>query len=316
MEIPTGCSSGVSQIVFEGNEIKIYSNNSQEVKYDFTSNDIYNNINNPQGSVLTNDSDNNIPGYETSFNQNVNGKRYKIWYSNNATYGGCGSGCVGCTTCNGCYSAKNTSSTCTSGCTTSCASGCTSGCTESCTGGCTNNYEGRKGKDNQGNLIIVCKGCNSECNNCTMCTACVNDVERMYCVLATTCQGCTDGVTAQVYAYGLSKYFDCKKHCQNGLNGLYDGIVNEQEGIIFDLSKCVSVVSDFSGCDNMNLHCLLFTTKYSCTGNQFSCLNLNNNACTSCDSCTGCASCTGSCASCTGCDGSCAGSTGCTSYRN
>lgn len=282
MEIPTGCSSGVSQIVFDGNEIRIYSNNSQEVKYDFTSNDIYNGINNPQGSVLTNDSDNNIPGYESSFNQNINGKRYKIWYSTSATYGGCGSGCVGCTTCNGCYSSINTSSTCASGCTTSCASGCTTGCTESCTGGCTNNYDGRTGKDDQGNIIIVCKGCNSECNNCTLCTACVNDVERIYCVLATTCQGCTNGVTTQVHKYGLSKYFDCKKHCQNGLNGLYDGIVNEQEGaIISDISKCISVVSDFSGCNNMNLHCLLFTTKYSCTGNQFSCLNLNNNDCTS-----------------------------------
>ena len=304
MEIPTGCTSNVNQLVIENEDIKLYKtqNGTKTIQIglnvprakvfwsgdEFDPNDYEN-----SSQLLSNDFDNNIPGLETPYNQNINNARYLMWKSDSAFYGGCQYICVGCTACNGCYDAKVTSSACDWGCTTGCAEGCTSGCTGGCTTACTSDYAGRRGKNEMGIYTIICKGCNSECNNCTICTACVDDVARMYCYGSTACNGCTNGETGQTRSSSLQDAFDCNTYCQNGLNGLYDGVVYEINGYIVDPSLCYTIVSDFDDCSNLALQCRLFTSKYACEG-TYGCTNLNNKVCYGCNGT--CETCFGYCA--------------------
>lgn len=322
MQIPSGCTNSVNKVIIEDENI-IFVRESNGVETIVNAYNVPKNVfwkvapdwdENPehyQGFLYSNENDKNVPSFETAFNQNIVGARYLTWRDCGSTvdhamlsYGGCGNNCVGCTTCNGCYDNIVTDGTCWA-CYNGCRDGCTTGCTNQCTTACTDNYEGRKGKDENGNMFITCKGCNTECNNCTFCTGCVDNIERMYCYLATTCNGCTSGETAQVERSVLQSYYDCKSSCQNGLNGLYDGASLEHQGIVVDISKCYTVVTNERSCKNMALQCELFTNKYVCDG-HYTCANLNNKACSSCDgSCDGC---TESCAVCQPCAGRCVAS--------
>lgn len=203
------------------------------------------------------------------------------------TYGGCSGSCVGCTTCNGCHSTVyNRNNRCTSGCTSNCASGCTNGCTTGCTSACTDNYEGRRAScpsgvtcDESRSNILVCSGCNTECNTCTNCTGCVSNVEKMYCTLATACVSCTTGVTAaNVRMIG-------NETCRNGLNGLYEGAFIDKwipyhgEMELVDLyvrpEGCKSDIEGFMETNTEGyIRCTMATTYYACRG-VYSCRNGN-----------------------------------------
>lgn len=236
---------------------------------------------------------------------------FTVWTSE-LPYGGCTGSCVGCTTCNGCYATIVTSNTCTRGCTSNCATGCTNGCTGGCTTACTNNFEGSYGcisscttcdsnvaspspcsfeNDEcvnsysvpQGKMI-VCKGCNTLCNNCTSCTACVSNVTRQYCSMATTCSGCTTGTTLQVddSPTKYTGYPTIYTYCKNGQNGLFENaIFDEFDDAYVNPEDCVG---DFIGYYLANGHTWV---DYGICGyircqTNVSCENNNTIPCTAC----------------------------------
>ncbi len=233
---------------------------------------------------------------------------YTTSISRNAKYGGCTGSCVGCTTCNGCYATIVSTNMCTAGCTSNCATGCTGGCTSGCTTSCTGNFEGSYGcidscttcdsnvtspspcsfeNDEcvnnysvpQGKMI-VCKGCNTLCNNCTSCTVCVDNVTRQYCSMATTCTGCTTGTTLQVDMAPIMMEYNAP--CKNGQNGLYeDGILLGKGNSYLRRDKCTGDVTGYVSNIGGYTSCQLSTLYLWCIS-KYACENNNTFPCTAC----------------------------------